>query len=160
MVCRFKIFLWSIVLVSTVQASFKSTGMLKINIRQLKNISKVLPEDEKYNSPVFGLPLIENGVAENIYLFSAKQIKQRIATALQDIAEDKKVSLFASLDQIKNTHTQNLVSLLFHSVGGTFNLTNAVNNPMRLLSPKDIGGILKIIGKDLINPNSKLKKVL
>lgn len=36
---------------------------------------------------------------------------------------------------------------MFHMAGGTFNVTNAPNNPVKYLEPKHIGQILRAVQK-------------
>ena len=64
---------------------------------------------------------------------------------------------------MKNTATQDLVRQMFHEVGGTFNVINALNNPVTQFTPEMLGKILRLVhdaGADSVKMEADLKAYL
>lgn len=100
-------------------------------------------------SPVMGLSFLEWDIAEQWYkLSSAIQAKQ-LAEVLKNnpTAEATYPGLSNLIDSKDATNTERLIISMFHIAGGTFNITNADGNPVKYVTPKDIGKILKVVYK-------------
>jgi hypothetical protein len=141
---------------------FFCQSIFAINIQLLKGTHTILPEEDRAFSPFWGLTFWEKDVAKQIYTFSAKQLNKKIEEALNIVKDNqgaknagKAVDTTEPEDVIKqvkgilasqkNTATENLVSHMFNEAGGTFNVTNAPNNPVLQLKPENIGKILRMI---------------
>ncbi len=131
-----------------------SIQIFAINLRLLQGTTQVLTEPQQKYALFRGVSYAE-GVAENLYNTSVKDIKIKIA---QDLAESKqpadeiaesKARVEAYVKNLSATEsaTSKLVSQMFHRAGGQFQLTEAFNNPVSKLTPKNIGEILRIISE-------------
>ena len=148
-----KLFLMMVSLVHVGLFSMQRTRPLQsLNIKFLKETHTVLPDSDY--APFWGLTFIEKNIAEQWYRLSSKQIVKNIqASGFTPVAPEDKDSILKVLSEQrdeflskeKNTFTQNLVGQMFHVAGGTFNVTNALNNPVRQLTPQAIGGVLRIV---------------
>lgn len=118
--------------------------MQAINIKLLKGTHDVLAH--MHDAPFWGLSFLEKGIAEQWYRTSIKYQKQEFEkiSFLPD-QENSKSIMLKILSEQKNSETQNLVFQLFHIAGDSFALTNALNNPVRQLNPKDIGRVMRLV---------------
>lgn len=129
-----------------------TVNIFSINLLLLKDINKILDEESQEYAPSNGVPFAE-GIAEALYDQSAKSIKIKILESIEKFkcSEKKKNQLRSDFENYFQTASQEelttlkLVTLLFHKVGAQFQLTEAPNNPLRQLTPKNIGEIFKII---------------
>jgi hypothetical protein len=126
--------------------------LFSINLRLLDGTTQVLSESELAYAPFHGVPYAES-ISENLFQISVKDIKINIGRVINDskdstdeITEAKK-RLEKFLENISQAGTLDLVGQMFHRAGGQFQLTAAPDNPVRQLSPKNIGEIFKIISE-------------
>jgi hypothetical protein len=123
-------------------------SIFAINIKLLKGTHTILPEEDRTFSPFWGLTFWEKDVAKQFYTFSLKQLKKKTEEALKDIKPEQgadKLQALAIFNGQDNTATEKLVSQMFVESGGSFNVTNAPDNPVRLFTPKIIGQILRMV---------------
>lgn len=126
---------------------------LGLSIKNLKGTHEVLKDYPGYE-PFWGLVFAEKDVAKNLYTFSTHQIKKEASEIIKKADADldffkKPVEDF--LQDKQNTATQNLVRQMFHEVGGTFNVTNAQNNPIKQFTPEHVGKVLRIVHDSGVN---------
>ena len=132
--------------------SVVSVHIFPINLRLLNGTVAPLTQPEQKYALFRGVSYAE-GVAENLYNLSDKDIqrkvKQEIADSKQPADEivEPKARVEKFLNEMPESATSKLVSQMFHRAGGQFQLTEAPNNPVRQLSPKNMGEILKIIAE-------------
>lgn len=121
---------------------------LGLNPKQLKGTHTVL-QDYSGCSPFYGLVLLDKGVLRNLYEFSSfynKTLGDGVLKNAPVELEPLKKDVQDYFAEDRSTGTQNLVRQMFHMPpGGTFNPTNAPNNPVAQFTPKDIGKILRIV---------------
>ncbi|OGB86181.1 hypothetical protein A3J41_03255 [candidate division TM6 bacterium RIFCSPHIGHO2_12_FULL_38_8] len=137
-----------------------------VNIALLKGTTGIAPEGY---DPVWGLSMWEEGITKQLYNLSAKQMKKNTETSLQNQVtqipltpeqQANKTNVLQILSAQKNTATENLIAQMFHESGGTFNVTNAPNNPVRQFTPEHLGNILKIVSENKPNMQELLKNYL
>ncbi|MCX5923519.1 MAG: hypothetical protein NTU89_03030, partial [Candidatus Dependentiae bacterium] len=133
---------------SSVHAMSQSKPRLGLGVTKLKGTHTILSEYAGC-SPFYGLVFAEKNVLRNLYEFSSFYNKSLGEAVLKDASPDLdiiKKEVGDYLNQDRSTGTQNLVRQMFNMPpGGTFNPTNAPNNPVAQLKPKDIGKILRIM---------------
>ncbi|MBP9765203.1 DUF4200 domain-containing protein [Candidatus Babeliales bacterium] len=141
---------------------FGVTSVECINITLLKGTHTIVPANY---SPVMGLLFIEWDIARQWYELSPKyqaaQLKELLAPQEQALAENAEaVKLIENIGN--NNATQNLIMLMFHISGGTFNVTNADDNPVKYFKPKHIGIILKVVDTwlDVLTSKDKINTLL
>lgn len=149
-----------------------------VNIKFLKGTHDILPAEDVYYSPAYGLPFIEEGVAENIYNASGRQVERYVKSLLgrsykkgdsllvaspRSRAVEEEVMRFVSRE---NNGTENLVSCLFHRAGVQTSFLPTKVDPVQKLQPRDIGVILRLIkvyekyARSLPQERSHLAKML
>lgn len=138
--------------------------LYSINVKLLKGTHDILQKEDQYYAPFWGLPFIEEGVAEDLYDLSSKQIRKALGDVVgllekERNLQDQKVVLLRNVTDLKNTGTQNLVESLFYKVGGTFNITILKNNPVSFLHAKDIGFLMQKIKLRAFYRNLILEKL-
>lgn len=138
------------VIVLALLLSLPNRLLFSINIKLLKGTHDILQGEDTYYAPFWGLVFIEEGIAEDLYDLSPKQIVSSLKDTFaslkgDDDFKDKKIALLRRVGDIKNTGTQNLIESLFHKVGGTFNVTVLKENPVSFLNAEDIGFLLQKI---------------
>lgn len=138
---------------------------LGLSVKNLKGTHEVLKDYPGYE-PFWGLVFVEKDVARNLYAFSTHQIKKEASEIIKK-ADSKfnflKEQVEDFLQGKENTAIQNLVRHMFHQVGGTFNITNAANNPVKQFTPEHLGKVLRIVhdsGTDYVKMETDLKKCL
>ena len=141
---------------------FFSSNIYNINIKLLKSTINVLPEDQRFYELVWGLPFIENGISENIYDFSRKNVRnyvlQEIASPINKSPEAvaAKADVLKYVDELKSSYTEQLATILFNRAGGNFMETTAPGNIATYLKPEQIGSILRLIYQDQKNLSRKV----
>ncbi|MBP9765292.1 hypothetical protein KBD08_03055 [Candidatus Babeliales bacterium] len=108
--------------------------------RKLTDAEKKLYTD---CAPFGGLMYIEKGVAEQWYRLSPKYL-------FQDLTPEQLAKFKVQKIATENNAIENLITQMYHIAGtdGLFAVTNAVDNPVRLLTSKDIGSLLHIIASE------------
>lgn len=138
---------------------FYSGQNFTINPALLKGTHTILAAVDTYYSPFAGLVFVEKGIAEQWYRLSSKFLIQDARELVkaarnedldQDISKEKLDQCLSQYEDLinsqKDTSVQKLLEFLFViNPSGSFNLTNAANNPVRYLTAKHIGGILRLI---------------
>ncbi|MBP6892576.1 hypothetical protein KBB68_03275 [Candidatus Babeliales bacterium] len=133
---------------------------LKINPQYLKGTHEILA-DTNY-APVWGLTIIDNELAQSWYELSSKQQNKEIISTINNAPENSFISkeeLLKLVSERKNAPIQDLVLQMFHIAGGTFTLTNALNNPVSQFTPKIIGQILRKVHDTKIYDDAFLKSI-
>ncbi len=132
---------------------------LKINIKLLKGTHDISPYAY---APFWGLAVIENGLAQQWYEFCPKQQNKSIISVINNASQDlivDKALVLKILAEYKNTALQDLVLQMFHLAGGTFTITNALNNPVQQFTPFIIGKILRMVHDAKIYDEAFIKSV-
>lgn len=119
-----------------------------ISIANLKDTHDILKDYSDWYAPFWGLPFAENDVARNLYVFSdyynKKQFEEKAKKATSDF-DFLKSDIQAYFERDNKIATQTMVKWLFAEIAETFNVSNSENNPVKYLSFKDIGKIIRII---------------
>jgi len=144
------------VCVSSVELfAIQRTKPLQANIQDLKGIHQVAEVPSDY-APFWGLTFIEQGIAKLWYMLSSKHLNKEIASQFTGVSELDKAGVLKILATQKNTFTEKLVDQMFHMAGGTFNVTNAPNNPVKYLKQRHIGRVLGMVHEGLKQTDLKL----
>ncbi|MBP9765016.1 hypothetical protein KBD08_01645 [Candidatus Babeliales bacterium] len=122
------------VLQSKNQAGSKDVTVKK---RPLTDAEKMLYED---CAPFWGLMYLEKGIAEQWYRLSPKHMYQDIS--LEQLAAMKQAGIV-----LENNSIESLIVQMYHIPGtaGSFAITSAQDNPVRLFTAKDMGSLLHIV---------------
>ncbi len=135
-----------------------SVQIFSINLQLLDGTTAVLSKSEQRYALFRGIAYAE-GVAENLY--NSGNVKKTISKEIIDSRQpadeiaDSKERVEKFLEEMSESATSKLLSQMFHRAGGQFQLTEAPNNPVRQLTPKNMGEILRIISESKSLPQPK-----
>ncbi|MBP9765536.1 hypothetical protein KBD08_04340 [Candidatus Babeliales bacterium] len=125
------------------------TKPMMFNPRLLKGTHEIEGVPSEY-APVRGLTFLDCKISEQWYRQSPKfQKKDMEAWIARAKASGQTYvhwdNVQKVVDDYKNNAIQNLIMQMYHVAGGTFTVTNALNNPVRQYSPYIIGRILRLV---------------